>query len=42
MRSSMLDENGNSFENKQVTPTFVEHKQIEKIDGLRVIQPQIA
>ena len=26
----MLDENGNSFDNKQVTPTFVEHKQIEK------------
>ena len=29
MRSSMLDENSYSFENQQVTPTFVEHKQIE-------------
>ena len=26
----MLDENSYSFENQQVTPTFVEHKQIEK------------
>ena len=26
----MLDENSYSFENKQVKPTFVEHKQIEQ------------
>ena len=38
----MLDENSYSFENQQNTPTFVEHKQIENIDSLRVIHPQVA